>query len=74
MSPEQFQKKIVKFVDERGGVNATARKLGVSCAFVSQVYNGHKLPTDVFLDAMGYTKEIKLSYEKIEPVALLVKK
>lgn len=63
MSPEQFQKKIVKFVDERGGVNSTARHLGVSSTFVSQVYNGHKPPTDVFLDVMGYTKEIKVSYE-----------
>lgn len=63
MSPEQFQKKIVKFVDESGGVNSTARHLGVSPTFVSQVYNGHKPPTDIVLNAMGYTKEIKISYE-----------
>ena len=63
MSPELFRKKVIKFVDEGGGVNAMARRLGVSATFISQVYNGHKQPTDIILDAMGYTKEIRISYE-----------
>lgn len=63
MNAEAFRKKVVKFVDEAGGVNAMARRLGVSSTFISQVYNGHKQPTDIILDEMGYTKEVRISYE-----------
>lgn len=63
MSPEQFRKKVIKFIDEAGGVNAMAKRLSVSPQFISQVYNGHKQPTEVILDQMGYTKEIRISYE-----------
>lgn len=60
MSPYQFQKKIIRFVDSGGGVSAVAKRLGVSPTFVSQVYNEKKQPSDNFIAAMGYEREIKI--------------
>lgn len=61
MTPEQFQKKIVKWVDSGGGVSATARRLGVSPTYISQVYNGLKQPSDKLIGLMGYSREIKVT-------------
>jgi len=59
MNREEFQKKLIKYVDSGGGVNATARRLGVSPSFISQVYTAQKAASGVILDAMGYTKEVR---------------
>ena len=61
MNSAEFQKKLIKYVDAGGGVNATARRLGVSPSFVSQVYTGNKAASEVILDAMGFRKEVKLT-------------
>lgn len=67
MTPEMFQKRIIKHIDQSGGVNATARRLNVSPAFISLVYNGKKTASALILNDMKFSKTIITDYKEVKP-------
>jgi plasmid maintenance system antidote protein VapI len=67
MTEQQFLKRLARFItEERDGVSAYARHMGVSRSFISEVKNGRKPATAEIMADIGFerVKKTTISYVK----------
>lgn len=69
MNEKQFAIKLSRFItEEKNGVSAYAKELGVSKSLVSDIKRGSKPPTKAILEDMGFEriKKVTVKYQKVE--------
>lgn len=69
MNESQFAIRLSRFItEEKGGVTAYARELGVSKSLVSDIKRGAKPPIKPILEDMGFEriKKVTVKYQKVE--------
>lgn len=68
ITTNQFLREFKEMVDDMGGVQTAANKLGLYSQNVYNILAGDRLPGKVILTAMGYepVKEIKYRYKRVK--------
>lgn len=76
LSADQFAKTLSKYVEDNYRVNENsaysmaqtmaAVEIGVSLGFLNNVIHGHKKPSELILDEIGYDKHVVTFYTKRE--------
>ena len=51
-------RRLRRMVQEEGGQNALARKMGINPGYLSHLLAGHKVPGDKVLRALGYRRTV----------------